>query len=344
MVAGAFGLVAPGAAVAPGVAVAVRTRLAAPAAGAVCGHDVLHAVLGEDAADRLIETDGRTERGVDDVQHSLLVLLKRALAALRVERLEASDQGACVLRFEARTARGHEVDLVEASAHVDEREELHDAPKTAQVGGAAEHHHALATAQEDRQATQIAVDVVLIDAALVEPHPRLTLVLHHEGVAPLLEGLPLGLGIVVPRVGDEGVALEQTLRGRLGRERRTELVVSDVLEAQIGEQHAAEALGGLGHHLLDWACADQAGHASSRALLAFSLESGGQQHVPSLPQARPRDEDRQCELRGQAPEDLRDGAAPRRHDDRHASVEQHVHQQPNLQREPHAPHHQRRPV
>merc|ERR1740121_486586 len=100
-----------------------------------------------------------------------LVYSVGAVAQLHVKAVEPIGYRCGVLLLSVRLQHEPEVNLVDGAAHVDKSEELGNAPKTAQERDPAEHHNLLATAQEDWQASQITINVVLVYATLVDPHP-----------------------------------------------------------------------------------------------------------------------------------------------------------------------------
>mmetsp|Transcript_29919 Transcript_29919/g.90544 ORF Transcript_29919/g.90544 Transcript_29919/m.90544 type:complete len:326 (+) Transcript_29919:363-1340(+) len=181
---------------------------------------------------------------------------------------------------------------------MDERKQLHDAPQALQVGPPAKNDHVLATAEKDRQATQIGLDIPLVDATLVEPDGWLVAGKLDIPPPPPLERSPLGVGVVVPRMRDEGVASEEALGLRHAEEPRRGGVVADVLEFQLLEADAAEARPRQHQRLPRRAIPDEAGHARGGATRALALERAVERRLHALAPAAQQRHGQDHQLRG----------------------------------------------
>mmetsp|Transcript_25210 Transcript_25210/g.81472 ORF Transcript_25210/g.81472 Transcript_25210/m.81472 type:complete len:204 (+) Transcript_25210:791-1402(+) len=80
----------------------------------------------------------------------------------------------------------------------------------------------------------------------------------HEVSPPTLQGLPLDVGVVVPRVRHEGVASPQTALTTSSKKSRVGTAVFHVVEGQLCQFHTAEAFPGLLLHFPRGATADEA--------------------------------------------------------------------------------------
>eukprot|EP00429_Kryptoperidinium_foliaceum_P118021 CAMPEP_0176303160 /NCGR_PEP_ID=MMETSP0121_2-20121125/61759_1 /TAXON_ID=160619 /ORGANISM="Kryptoperidinium foliaceum, Strain CCMP 1326" /LENGTH=395 /DNA_ID=CAMNT_0017644701 /DNA_START=542 /DNA_END=1727 /DNA_ORIENTATION=+ len=172
------------------------------------------------------------ERLGDDVEHALLVLRKEAIAMGDGEVGEGCADGRQVLLHMALAADGEEGDVVEPPTHVDEGEELEHAPQAGEKRRPTEDDEAHAPAQPDGQAGKVVLDAPLVHAALVDPNVRLAPMHLDEACAPALQGVPLRGGVVVPRVGHEGVAMPQHARRGPVKEPGARRIVSQVLELE----------------------------------------------------------------------------------------------------------------
>mmetsp|Transcript_23069 Transcript_23069/g.69349 ORF Transcript_23069/g.69349 Transcript_23069/m.69349 type:complete len:213 (+) Transcript_23069:505-1143(+) len=180
-----------------------------------------------------------------------------------------------------------------------EGEQLGHAPKPAQIRRPAEDDQPPATAQEDGQAPQVRLDVPLVDAALVEPDPRLAAVRVGEERAPALHGRPLAGRVVVPRVGHESVAVVQACGHGPRKELGVGVIPGDVGRLQPPHVDAPEALRGLGEGGLGRAAAEQTGDARSRALSAAGHQPGVQARLHGAPEAGAEARVQGQDLRGQ---------------------------------------------
>jgi hypothetical protein len=78
------------------------------------------------------------------------------------------------------------------------RKEFHAAPKSLAIRDTRENEQRLAASKKDREAGQRAVDIILVNACLVQPDTRLTRMLAPEGRGPLVQRSKLERSIVVP--------------------------------------------------------------------------------------------------------------------------------------------------
>ena len=92
------------------------------------------------------------------------------VVALRTERVEARD-GQPELPEAA--AEGEDVDAIDGAPHLQPGEALDQRPQPREVARPPEHEQPLAAREEDRQRREVVVDVVLVDAPLVEPEVHL---------------------------------------------------------------------------------------------------------------------------------------------------------------------------
>eukprot|EP00929_Paragymnodinium_shiwhaense_P044219 TRINITY_DN22693_c1_g3_i3.p1 TRINITY_DN22693_c1_g3~~TRINITY_DN22693_c1_g3_i3.p1 ORF type:complete len:104 (-),score=13.34 TRINITY_DN22693_c1_g3_i3:174-485(-) len=96
--------------------------------------------------------------------------------------------------------------MSQAATHSHVNKQLYTAPKAIDVGAAACHEEGGASCHENRKALQIAQDISLVDADFVEPEARRPPMRKAKRFAPLRQRLPLLLSIVMPAVGEKGVA------------------------------------------------------------------------------------------------------------------------------------------
>mmetsp|Transcript_65254 Transcript_65254/g.142104 ORF Transcript_65254/g.142104 Transcript_65254/m.142104 type:complete len:225 (-) Transcript_65254:143-817(-) len=90
-----------------------------------------------------------------------------------------------------------------------EHENLHEAPKPGGVSMPGEHEQFRAASHEERNAGNSLLQVIGMEARLVQPEKGFPIVFLSEGLAPILQGGPLLGGIIVPGVREEDVHLAQ---------------------------------------------------------------------------------------------------------------------------------------
>mmetsp|Transcript_38370 Transcript_38370/g.99124 ORF Transcript_38370/g.99124 Transcript_38370/m.99124 type:complete len:290 (+) Transcript_38370:3-872(+) len=143
---------------------------------------------------------------LDGCQQLLAVHVEEASGGLHVEGRDALAHV---------PAEREELDGLRGPVHLQVHEDLLDAPQSGEVRGPRNDQQAVAPREEDGQAHQAGLDVVLVDAVLVDPQPRLPLVLPLELAAPRLQRVPLRLRGVVPAVAKEGVDVLKAAGGRV---------------------------------------------------------------------------------------------------------------------------------
>eukprot|EP00443_Scrippsiella_acuminata_P110136 CAMPEP_0115746166 /NCGR_PEP_ID=MMETSP0272-20121206/92494_1 /TAXON_ID=71861 /ORGANISM="Scrippsiella trochoidea, Strain CCMP3099" /LENGTH=253 /DNA_ID=CAMNT_0003191093 /DNA_START=346 /DNA_END=1108 /DNA_ORIENTATION=+ len=168
-----------------------------------------------------------------------------ALAIGDVKTFERDENRFLVLLCMLLSQHKSHIDVFDAASHHDVRENLDDAPQAIEVCRAVQDEEAAAPCQRDWQATQICLDIVLVDAEFVKPHARLTLMLGPKAPPPLLQGFPLRSRVVVPGVRDERIAMTEL--GGLCQSVKAWIrgIVLHILESQLGDVDTAEALPSL---------------------------------------------------------------------------------------------------
>ena len=111
-----------------------------------------------------IERMERAERCLDDCQQCLPVLLPSALGPNDIK----TGEGEC--SFGRGLAERPDDDVFPLPAHLNEREELDDAPQARRPRRARKDQELLHAAHEDRQAREAHFDVVAVDADGVDPY------------------------------------------------------------------------------------------------------------------------------------------------------------------------------
>ena len=104
---------------------------------------------------------------LNDGKNPFLVILIEAVARCRVKVSPAVAHKRTFLSV--RADREDDRRLRGFDEHLNVHEELHATPKATCVCRAAEHQEEVTSRQEDRQALQVGLDVVLVNADLVEP-------------------------------------------------------------------------------------------------------------------------------------------------------------------------------
>mmetsp|Transcript_88077 Transcript_88077/g.228509 ORF Transcript_88077/g.228509 Transcript_88077/m.228509 type:complete len:281 (+) Transcript_88077:144-986(+) len=206
----------------------------------------------------LIERTENSKGCSNDQEDSLLVSRPVALALSDVKAFECRHHRCPVLVCVLFSQDESHIDVVDATSHHDVRENLDDAPQAIEVCRAVQDEEAAAPCQRDWQATQICLDIVLVDAEFVKPHARLTLMLGPKAPPPLLQGFPLRSRVVVPGVRDERIAMTEL--GGLCQSVKAWIrgIVLHILESQLGDVDTAEALPSLLQRLLGFRPADEA--------------------------------------------------------------------------------------
>jgi len=96
------------------------------------------------------------------------------------------------------------------SAHLNEDDDLHEAPQALKVCVAANDQKPAGSGEKDGKASERFLDIVLIDAVFVNPQCWfLAIMLLFELLDPLLQGCPLCITVITPRVGHKGINTSQ---------------------------------------------------------------------------------------------------------------------------------------
>eukprot|EP00929_Paragymnodinium_shiwhaense_P044218 TRINITY_DN22693_c1_g3_i2.p1 TRINITY_DN22693_c1_g3~~TRINITY_DN22693_c1_g3_i2.p1 ORF type:complete len:104 (-),score=8.41 TRINITY_DN22693_c1_g3_i2:174-485(-) len=96
--------------------------------------------------------------------------------------------------------------MSQAATHSHVNKQLYAAPQPPDVGLAADHQESLTSCHKNWKALQIALDITLVNTNFVEPEARRPPMRKAKRFAPLRQRLPLLLSIVMPAVGEKGVA------------------------------------------------------------------------------------------------------------------------------------------
>eukprot|EP00964_Phaeocystis_antarctica_P151142 scaffold118707_cov63-Phaeocystis_antarctica.AAC.6 len=240
-------------------------------------------VLVEDVADLLVERLHVAIASFHDGQQLLAIAREVALCLEPVKLGEG-------LPDLIGAAQAVDHDVVGRAAHAQEGEELHDTPEPLAVGLAGKHDERAAARQEDGERGQVGVDIVLVDARLVEPHQRLlSTVCSAQLLGPHLQLRVLGVAVVLPRVRDERIHCAQ-----LGRLRAAEhlgvAVVGEVICADGVETECPEALRPLSEHVGGAAATDEGGDRRRLLLVVAALGEPDQPTVrtPAVTACRKR--------------------------------------------------------
>eukprot|EP00303_Exanthemachrysis_gayraliae_P002376 CAMPEP_0206009614 /NCGR_PEP_ID=MMETSP1464-20131121/9996_1 /ASSEMBLY_ACC=CAM_ASM_001124 /TAXON_ID=119497 /ORGANISM="Exanthemachrysis gayraliae, Strain RCC1523" /LENGTH=254 /DNA_ID=CAMNT_0053383213 /DNA_START=165 /DNA_END=925 /DNA_ORIENTATION=+ len=162
-----------------------------------------------------------------EAEQPLLVYVARALRLADVE---------------APRGRGHEVEQRAPRLGPRQEEvELDDAPQALREGAADEGDDGVTLRRVEGQVPQLGADLGLPEAVLVDEDARLAAMLRDKGPPPALQGLPFGLGLVLPAVADKGVDRLPVRRPGAAVGRRVGGVGRERVQVHAVERHIPQA-------------------------------------------------------------------------------------------------------